>query len=115
MRTLFLGVALALAVAGPARADDPKLSARLQAPGQVTGKAPLAAQLEQLLAEPEATKKLFAEGLAVIDKKETLPYNAAYLLAQAAAKFKDVKAGEAFYRVCMAEAAKLQSPTLVLQ
>jgi tetratricopeptide (TPR) repeat protein len=115
MRTLFLAAALALVVAGPARADETKLSKPLQALGQVTGKAAISAQYELLLAQPDATKKLITEAVAVVEKKEALPYNTAFLLGQAAAKFKDVKAGEALYRVCMADAAKLQSAGKVLQ
>src|SRR5262245_43984619 len=109
MRTLFLSVALALAVAGPARAGDAKLPPPLEALGQVTGNTALSAQLEQLVAQPDATKKLISEAVAAAEKKDALPYNAAYLLAQAASKLKDVKASEALFRVCTAEAARLHS------
>src|SRR5947207_1968638 len=114
MRTLIPGVVLLLAVAGPLRADETTLPPKIQALSVVTGDAALKAQAEQLLAQPEATKKLIAEALTLVKKKQTLPYTAAFLLAYAATEFKDVPAGEAFYRVCMADASKLHSRSKIL-
>lgn len=107
-------LALAAVVAAPA-ADT---SARQQVLelNKVTGADAVNGQYKALVEDPEGTKKLLAAGLELLkDKKEVLSYNAAYILAQAAAELKDVKASEAFFRVCMAQAARLQSTFKLLQ
>ena len=80
----------------------------------MTGDDPLNAQLRQLFAHPIATKKLIADALAQLQKKDQLDYHAALLLGHAASKFKDLKAGEVLFRSCMADAAKIQSRAKVL-
>jgi tetratricopeptide (TPR) repeat protein len=84
--------------------------------GRTTGEDALNGELKALLARPEQTKALLAEGLTMLkDKEYPLRYNAALLLAQAAAELKDLKSCDAFYRVCMKEAVKLQSTRKLLQ
>src|SRR5262245_28210368 len=116
MRRISLGVpcmaaavVLVLGVTFATRGDEAERK-RVLALGQTTGDDSLNSELQALLANPGQTKKLLAEGLALInDKEQPLKYHTAHLLAQAAAELKDLKASEAFYRVCMGQAVKLQS------
>jgi tetratricopeptide (TPR) repeat protein len=113
---MLLAAALLLGLALPGRGEDEALREQIEKLGQVTGDDPLAARLKELLAKPDETRKLVAASLALArDKDQPLPYNAAYLLAQAAAELKDFKSSEALYRVCMKEAAKFHSTTKMLQ
>jgi len=106
---LVFGVTLA------ARGDEAERK-RVLALGQTTGDDSLNGELQTLLANPGQTKKLLAEGLTLLnDKEQALKYNTAHLLAQAAAELKDLKASEAFYRLCMGQAVKLQSTRKILQ
>jgi tetratricopeptide (TPR) repeat protein len=49
------------------------------------------------------------------DKKQPLRYNASIVLAEVSGELGDLKAAERFYRVCMEEAAKLQSTQKLLE
>ncbi len=113
MRILFLGVVLVLAGAAPVRAGEPKLTP-LQALGDITGDDAINARYRELVRQPAAAKKLITEGLKALAKKQPLDFNGAYLLAQTAAKLKDRKAAEAFFRVCTEQAVKLQSKNKIL-
>jgi tetratricopeptide (TPR) repeat protein len=109
-------VILGLALTARAGEDAAALRKQLVALGQTTGEDPINGEIKALSAHPKQAKKLIAEALKVIkDKDKPLAYNAAYILAQVATELKDLKSGEAFYRVCCAHAAKLQSTRKLLQ
>jgi tetratricopeptide (TPR) repeat protein len=108
-------VVLALGLTLAARGDEAPRE-RILKLGQITGDDPLNGELQALIANPKLTRELLAEGLVMLkDKEYPLRYNAAFLLAQAAAELKDIKSSEAFYRVCAGQAVKLLSTRKVLQ
>ncbi len=108
-----LGVVLILAAR--TRADDGDPRARVLELNKITGADPLLAKVRELKANPELAKKLVQAGLPVAKEKGALHYNAALVLAHAAADLKDLKAGEVYYRLCMQQAAKLQSTKKLLE
>ncbi len=74
----------------------------------LTGSSATSGALKALVDDPKTTKALLAYAIPLAKKGE-LSYNAALLLALAAADAKDMKSAEVFFRVCMDRAAKLQS------
>src|ERR1700693_5958673 len=87
---VFLALGLTLA----ARGDEAERKRGL-ALGQVTGDDPMNGAVQALVARPAQSKKLRSEGLVLL-KAEPLRYNAAFILAQAAAELKEIKSSEAF-------------------
>jgi tetratricopeptide (TPR) repeat protein len=105
----------ALVLSG-AYAEDAELRKKVLELNQVTGANPLQAKAQKLLANPAETKKLLAEAQAIAkEKKQSFNYNGALILAQVAQDLKDLAAAEVFYRICMEEAARLQSPKKLLE
>jgi tetratricopeptide (TPR) repeat protein len=114
-RGALIAVGLVLLVAIPGRtADDPK-NLRLQDLDKITGSEVIKGAVSELLENKAATKKLIHEALALVKEKKSLSYNAAYVLALVAAEAKNLKAGETFFRICMDQAAKLQSTRKILE
>jgi pentatricopeptide repeat protein len=83
---------------------------------KVTGNDALQGALKELLDDKDGTKKLVAAAQPLAkDNKGGLSYNAALLLGAVSGEMKDFTAAEAFYRICMEQAAKLQSFRKILQ
>lgn len=99
------------AIDAPARADQPKPdAARALALNDLTGKAPIEAKIKELVADPAGTKRLLAEAAPLAaGKDQPFNYNAAYILAHAAAKLNDEKAAAAFFQVCLDQALQVRS------
>lgn len=110
---LALGLVLLLALPGRG-ADDPK-SLKIQDLDKITGTGVIKGAVSALLEDKAGTQKLIQEGLALVKDKKPLSYNAAYVLALVSAEKKDLKAGQAFYRLCMDQSAKLQSTKKILE
>ena len=98
---LSLGLSEQLALAG-----DPAL--KLAELNRLTGDEPRQAALKALVEDKKLTQELLPYALPFAKKKE-MSFNAALVLALAAAEAKDMKTSEVFFRVCMDQAAKLQS------
>ena len=126
-RAALLALGLVLLLALPGRgADDPK-KIRIQDLDKLTGSEKVKegevtsppygfiAIRKALLEDRPGTKKLVQEALAMVKDKKPLSYNAAFVLALVAGEMKDLKAGETFYRICMEQAAKLQSTKKIVQ
>jgi tetratricopeptide (TPR) repeat protein len=112
---LFAGMAALLLIVPAARGDDVDLHRRILDLNKITGTDAVRGELRALSKDDKA-KELIQEGLAVAKaKKEPLSYNAALILALLAAELKDYKSSETFYRICTAQAAKLQSTRLLVQ
>lgn len=113
-RILLLG--LALTWTGAAAGGTTTVDKRLTELNRLSGTLVLKGKLAELLEDKESTRTLVREAAArVKDKKAQLTYHAAHVLALAAANLKDLSAGETFYRVCMVDAAKMQSPQRLLE
>ena len=95
--------------AGP---NPPKELTRLN---NLTGSEPTQAALKALLDDKSQAKKLIAEALPLAKEKEKLHYSASLVLALSAADLKDLPSSETFFRNCIEQAVKLQSPTKLLQ
>src|SRR5262245_61525062 len=86
----------------PVRAEDEAIRRQVLAFNKLTGGAPLAGQLKELLDHPSTAKKVLAEARAILKEgKQPFTYNAALLLGRVAAELKDLPSAEAFYRICM--------------
>lgn len=100
------------------RASD-MLRRQVQELNKITGSEVINARYKALLEDKEGSKKLIAAAMTLIqekkDKEPALSYNAAYILAQVCSELKDIKSSEAFFRVCMDQAARLQSTDKLLQ
>lgn len=81
---------------------------------KVTGSDALQGALKSLLDDKEGAKKLIGAALPLAKEKK-LSYNAALVLALITAENKDMPRSEVFFRICMENAAKLQSPRKLLQ
>jgi tetratricopeptide (TPR) repeat protein len=95
-------------------ADDDKAALRKQALelNEVTGTDPMAGKIRTLADKPEDAKKLLAVALGMTkekDKTQPFNFNAAYILARTAHLIKELETSQAFYRICMEQALKLQS------
>ncbi len=128
MRRMMLGALtlglLAAAGAGVAGAGDKAVTGAPKAPAvpdgieelnRLTGLDPVQGELHVLLEQPEKAKALIQAALPLAGKEGALRYNAALVLALAAADQKDYKACDAFFHVCAAIAAKEQSTTRLAQ
>ncbi|HWY86848.1 MAG TPA: tetratricopeptide repeat protein [Gemmataceae bacterium] len=83
---------------------------KLKELNKVTGNEALQGALKVLLDDKVSAKQLVAAALPLArEKKNALSYNAALVLAAVSADMKDLANSEIFYRICMAQAAKLQS------
>jgi tetratricopeptide (TPR) repeat protein len=91
-----------------APAGEDALKKELATLNRVTGDDPMRGAMKALVDNPKHAKALIAYALPAAKKKE-LSYSAALVLGLTAADQKDMKSFEAFLRVCMERAAKLQS------
>jgi tetratricopeptide (TPR) repeat protein len=90
--------------------DDAKLRKQALALNDVTGDMPIQGQVDALVAEPEAAKKLLAYSAKLAkEKDQPFNYNGAFILAQTAQKLKDLEKSETFYRICVDQATALKS------
>ncbi len=114
-----VGCAIALggtaACAGEARDGEASYAKEIKALNQLTGLEPTEGMLQQLLGDAEKTKGLIKAALPLAKKKAGLSYNAALVLALAAADQKDLKASDAFFHVCADLAVKEQSTSKLYQ
>ncbi len=109
------GMFLAAAAVHAAGTED-ATAKRLKDLNKVTGTEAMQGALKDIVDDKDGSKKLIAAALPLTkEKKEALSYNAALVLALAAAEMKDMTKSEAFFRICMEKAAKLQSPRRLLQ
>jgi tetratricopeptide (TPR) repeat protein len=106
-----------LDVAWVRAADSPDASLqKLSELNKITGNEALQGELKILLDDKDTAKKLVAAALPLAkQKKEALTYNAALVLALLSAEMKDMPTSEAFFRICMDRAVKLQSARKILQ
>ena len=113
MRRMMLGAlvvwTMGLGALAPVQGGDAAFKKEIAALNQLTGLDPTEGMLQQLLDGPERAKALIAAALPLAQKKEGLSYNAALVLALAAADQKDFKAADAYFHVCAHLAAKDQS------
>jgi tetratricopeptide (TPR) repeat protein len=108
-------VGLMLLLVSSGRGDDAELRRRVLDLNKVTGTDVIRGELSLLSKDPKA-KELIQAGVALAkDKKETLSYNAALILARLAVHLKDYQNSEFFYRICTVQAAKLESTQKLLQ
>jgi tetratricopeptide (TPR) repeat protein len=107
--------ALTLGASGPAIADEASEKKDIKALNELTGLEPVEGTLQRLLDNSAKTKELIKAALPLAKEKKGLTYNAALLLAMAAADQKDLKASDAFFRVCGDIAAKEQSTRKLAQ
>lgn len=114
------GLRLALAVAalgllaGPARTadDEAALRKKVLALNLITGDATVRGEILTLLDDPAGTKKLLPVAAKMAKEKPVpLKYNAAFILARAGERLKDLDDTVALYRVCIDYANKVKSPT----
>lgn len=113
VKLLLLGLVLGLL--GPASRgadDDDALRKQALALNDITGQDSMETALRDLLSDKkkESTKKL----LTVADrmargKDQPFNYNAAFILARVAQELHDLQIAESMYRICVKDAAKLQS------
>jgi tetratricopeptide (TPR) repeat protein len=117
IRGCVLTCALAALLSASARAAEPDYKKELTRLNDITGTETRAGALREILDNKDNAKKLiqYALPLAKQDKPEALDYNAAILLGLTAAELKDMKSAEVFFRVCMKQAAKLQSVRMLLE
>jgi tetratricopeptide (TPR) repeat protein len=105
---LLVGMVILSLTGANAHAGDEALQKELLALNRVTGNEPMRGALQALLDNHDHAKKLLLFALPAAKTKE-LSYNAAMVLGLTAAEMKDMKTAEAYFRVCMDKAAKLQS------
>ncbi len=106
------GLFLAQGSLARAAGDFPKDLDQLN---RLTGTEPMLGALKALTDDPKQTKQLLASALTHAKEQDKLSFNGAMVLAQAAADLKDLKTSEAFFRVCIDQAVKLQSANKLLQ
>ena len=111
---LGVGFTFILANPGVGRAGDP-IPKDIDQLNRLTGTEPMTGALKSLQEEPQRTKKLLASALPLAKDLDKLSFNGAMVLALAAADLKDLKTSEAFFRVCIDQAVKLQSANKLLQ
>lgn len=106
--TLFLGAVIGLLGGLKVQAGEDALKKNLADLNRVTGNDPMRGALKALVDDPKHAANLLKYGLPAAKKKE-LSYNAALILGMVAAEMKDMPTSEVYFRVCMDQAAKLQS------
>jgi tetratricopeptide (TPR) repeat protein len=111
-------VALMIGSARPAPAAGKDETVRKQALAlnHLTGNDPIDGAFNALLKDKEGAKKLLKEAKSMV-KETPQPFNyyTALMLAQLAEEYKDLEAGEAFYRACIDQANKVQSGRKITQ
>src|SRR5438309_550393 len=110
-RKMFGLLLIGLVAAGwtvKAHADEEALKKELAQLNVLTGTDPTTGAFKAMIKDKKNTQQLIEAALPLAQKKE-LGYNAALVLGLAAAEKKDMKTAEIFFRVCMDQAAKLQS------
>jgi tetratricopeptide (TPR) repeat protein len=111
-----VAVLLLAALAATARAGQDEARDEVIRLGQVSGDDAFKGQLAALLQDQPRADRLLAAGLKMAKAKDPdLGYAAALTLAQVALERKTLPACEALYRVCMAQALKLQSPNRIIE
>lgn len=105
----FVLVGAGLGYAGEAPSDV------IEKLNRLTGSGPMSGALKEMQADAAGTKKLLAGALPLTKDPQKLSFNGAMVLALAAADLKDLKTSEAFFRVCIEQAVKLQSANKLLQ
>jgi tetratricopeptide (TPR) repeat protein len=113
--TIALVLGIGRAQIGQAYAAPDKQPREVAALNIITGSDAVAHALKSLMDDKAKAKSLIAQALPLAKEKDQLRYNAALVLALSAAELKDVPASEAFFRVCIEQAAKLQSVSKLLQ
>jgi tetratricopeptide (TPR) repeat protein len=102
-------VTAALAVAAPAP-DEKELRSQALKLNDVTGETPIKGQIQALVEDTAATKKLLTVAQEMAKEKEQpFNYNACYILANAAYRIKEFGPSEAFYRLASDQAFELKS------
>jgi tetratricopeptide (TPR) repeat protein len=102
-------------LAGTARADE-TTDKGIKTLNELTGLAPTQGMLRHLIAHPDEAKRLIDAALPLAQpEKEGLSYNAALVLAWAAAEQKDLKATDTFFHVCGRLAARAKSTDKLVQ
>jgi tetratricopeptide (TPR) repeat protein len=77
---------------------------------EITGKEPLRREVQALLKDKAAAKKLVSEAAGMAAKKpQSFTYNATLILASVATRVKDQRATETFYRLHLEQAKQLRS------
>jgi tetratricopeptide (TPR) repeat protein len=109
-----IGLVGLVLTAATVRADEKALQKQLDELNILTGGEPTSGALRGILSDPKQMKELLEFALPKAKKKE-MSYNAAMVLGLAAADAKDMKTAEVYFRVCMDQAAKLQSLDKVIQ
>lgn len=100
----------ALTLTGHLAADDDALRREVLALNNLTGTDPINAKIEALVKDKDRTQKLLeVAGKMVKEKDQPFNYNALYILARTAQEFNDLAGSEAFYRLAVDHALKLQS------
>lgn len=117
---LFALVSTGFVAAGESKGDTSKGDAspakKLAELNSLTGELALEGALKDLMADKEQVRSLIKQAKEKAkDKKSPLSYNAARVLARAAADLKDYKSSEFFYRLCMEDALKLLSTQRLLE
>ena len=106
---------LTVAGVGIAETEQATLK-RLNDLDRVTGTEAMQGALKTLLDDKKDAKQIIDAALPLAKSKDKkLSYNAALVLGLVTAEMKDMPKSEAFFRVCMEQAAKLQSPRKLLQ
>jgi tetratricopeptide (TPR) repeat protein len=118
-RQVWQTLALALLLVSVGHAQDPGVRKEILQLNQVTGAKTILLKVKALQANPQESKKLLADAWEAAKegkkKGSSLNYNGAIILAQVAQEAKNLSACETFYRIAMAEAARLQSPNKLLE
>ena len=77
---------------------------------EITGKDPLRREVQALLKDKTAAKKLVAEAARMaVEKPQPFTYNASLILGTVASRLKDYRAAEKFYRLHLEQAKQLRS------
>jgi tetratricopeptide (TPR) repeat protein len=115
-RVAAISLVVGLGLAVPARANDDALRRQVLALNHLTGTGPLLGEYKALTEAPTRTKELLETARSIAkEKDQPLRYHAAYLLALVAAERKDLESSEVFFRICMGQAAKLESIGKIVQ
>lgn len=99
-----------LALGQAVRAEDDPLRQKALGLNDITGDDPIKAEIKGLLDDKTGTKKLLPVAVKMAkEKDQPFNYNGALILARVAHILKDYPSAEAFYRICVDQAGKLQS------
>jgi tetratricopeptide (TPR) repeat protein len=102
-------VTAVLAVAAPAP-DEKELRKQALKLNDVTGETPIKGQIQALVEDSDATKKMLTVAQEMAKEKEQpFNYNACYILATAAYRLREYNPSEAFYRLAAKQALDLKS------